>query len=266
MLERKQSMKPESEIKWWNVINNIEDYVSRNEVATATAEALGRIKAATTNKKAAYAWSGGKDSLVIGDLCRKAGITKSFCLITELEYPAWSKFLHENKPPDCEMINVGFDLDFLANHQELLFAKGRPAQFWNKQIQAKHIEQYLANNDIDIVILGRRKIDGNSCGRDGFITKRGGKMTCSPIYDWCHELLFAYLHYNAIALPEIYRWRRGFYNGTHLWVDQAEGDFEQGCREVYEIDPSILLKAAEKIPAVKEWLEQCTKYWEINSV
>ena len=51
VLGRKQSMKSTDEGKWWEVINHIENYVSRAEVETATIEVLNRILTATTEKK-----------------------------------------------------------------------------------------------------------------------------------------------------------------------------------------------------------------------
>lgn len=244
MLGRKQSMKLEDEQKWWYVIENIEKYVSRAEVEIATAEVLDRIKTITAGKKSAYAWSGGKDSLVIADLCKRAGITKSYCLVTGLEYPQWLKFLLENKPPDCEIIEVGYDLDFISAHSELLFVQGKPQQFWNRNIRHKYAKKYIEENNLDILIFGRRKIDGNVCGKSGL-----NKKSYSPLYDWSHELLFAYMHYNKIEIPFIYKWNRGFYFGTHLWVERYN------FKEVYEIDSSIVEAAADKIPAAKKFLE-----------
>ena len=243
-------MTAEDEQKWWNVINNIEKYVSRAEVEIATAEVLDRIKTITTNKKVAYAWSGGKDSLVIADLCKRAEIIKSFCLVTELEYPQWLKFLQENKPPNCEIINVGYDLDFIAKHSELLFAVGKLEQFWNINIRQKNFKKYIQKNKLEVLILGRRKIDGNFCGKKGLRLSNDNCIIYSPIFDWSHELLFAYMHYNKIELPFIYKLQRGFNFGTHLWVERDT------FQEVYDIDPSIVIKAAEKIPDARKWLEE----------
>ena len=81
VLGRKQSMKPDDENLWWNVINNIEDYVSLEETEQATKIARERILQVTLGKKSAYIWSGGKDSLVISDLCRNVGIENCQCWI-----------------------------------------------------------------------------------------------------------------------------------------------------------------------------------------
>lgn len=249
VLGRKQSMKPADEQLWWNVINHIEDYVSREESARATDIARARILKMTNGKKAAYAWSGGKDSLVISDLCRSIGVTACQCFVSGIEYPAWEKFLLLNAPPNCEIINVGFDLDFIAKHDKLLFAQGKIEQFWNVNVRQKYLKKYILDKKLEVLILGRRTIDGNVCGKNGVRIQRQGGIVYSPIFDWSHELLFAYLHYNKIELPFIYRLPRGFFFGTHFWVER------DSFAEVYAIDPSIVVEAARKLPSAKKFLE-----------
>ena len=78
----------------------------------------------TESKKASYSWSGGKDSLVIAELCQSVGIYKCQCFFTELEFPVWKKFLFENAPAGCEFVNVGFGLDYLVEHPEMIFPRG----------------------------------------------------------------------------------------------------------------------------------------------
>ena len=250
VLGRKQNMKPADEKVWWDVINNIEEYVSQEEVARATDIARARILKMTNGKKAAYTWSGGKDSLVISSLCRSVGITSCQCFVTELEYPAWHKFLEQNAPPNCEFINVGFDLNFIAEHNELLFVEGKLEQFWNKNIRQKYFRKYICDKNLDVLILGHRTIDGNICGSNGIRIQRSGGVLYSPIYDWSHELLFAYLHYKGMKLPFIYKWERGFFFGTHLWVER------NNYAEVYKIDPSIVIEASKKLSSAKKFLEE----------
>ena len=255
ILGRKQNLTEESESQWRNVINNIEKYVSRDEVEIATAVARQRIKSIIKGLNAAYSWSGGKDSLVIADLCQSIGVTKCQCFFTDLEYPAWRKFIEENKPNDCDMIKIPIDLNYLANHEEMIFAKGRFFQEWNRQIRQVPLLKLLHNTDINVIVLGHRTIDGNVCGKNGIRFKAANKILFSPIYDWNHELLLAYMHYHNISLPFIYRWRRGFYQGTHCWAERKVKNVEEGYNEVYNIDSSIIIRAAEKIPSAKSFLE-----------
>lgn len=256
VLGRKQSLKPEDEAKWWDVINHIEDYVSLAEVKEATEIACERILKMTLTKKAAYCWSGGKDSLVISELCQNVGITACQCFYTDLEFPEWKKFLFDNAPAGCEMIYVDFDLDFLAKHPEMIFANGRIFQIWNRKIRQENFRKYLQEKNLDVVIIGHRTIDGNMCGKNGVRVQKSKGVLYAPIYDWSHELVFAFLHYNKIELPFIYKTSRGFRYGTHNWAERSTPTIKEGYSEIYAIDPSVVIKAAEKLLSARKFLEE----------
>ena len=65
-------------------------------------------------------------------------------------------------------------------------------------------------------------------------------------YQWRHE-------------PCIYGWKDGFIQGTHAWPERDFCDtLEQGYREVYEIDPSSVIKAAKKLPSAAAFLREVT--------
>lgn len=69
ILGRKQNIKNED---WLYAIEHIEELVSKEEMELMEAITVDEIRKATEGKKAAYAWSGGKDSIVLANLCRKA--------------------------------------------------------------------------------------------------------------------------------------------------------------------------------------------------
>ena len=54
---------------WLEAVATIEEAVSRAELDELTAATVADIKATTAGKRAAYAWSAGKDSIVLGKLC-----------------------------------------------------------------------------------------------------------------------------------------------------------------------------------------------------
>ena len=68
--------------KWVETMQRIEELVSRAELDQAVATAVETIRKNTRGKRAAYCWSGGKDSLVLSKICEEAGITECmFCLL-----------------------------------------------------------------------------------------------------------------------------------------------------------------------------------------
>ena len=253
VLGRKQKYKTED--AWCDAVAHIEELISPEECRHYADMTVERISAATAGKNAGYAWSGGKDSLVLSDLCRRAGVTQCALFLTHLEFPAFESWLLEHKPEDCEVFRFGFDLDFLAKHPELIFPKGKEMQRWNVIMQRGSQIFYIHKNNLDVLLTGHRRMDGNTCGKDGFTCRKSGETIYAPLYDWPHEALLGYIHYHGIVMPPIYDWPRGYRNGTHFWPYRNCESREDGWREVYEIDPSVIEAAAEKIPEARAFLE-----------
>lgn len=256
MLGRKQRIKNE---EWVTAFENIEDVVSQSETNKLAKKTISAIKAAVKGKRAAYAWSAGKDSIVLGKLCEQAGITECLIGVCDLEYPAFMAWINENKPVKCEIINVGLGLGWLAAHENMLFPQdSATAAKWFSLVQHKAQRQYFKDHDLDMLLLGRRRADGNYTGKGSNIYTDGNGVTrYSPLADWTHEHILAYIHYNKIPLPPIYGWKNGFLCGTHPWpARQWTGSIDNGWQEVYEIDPLIVQLAAEKIESAKRFLDE----------
>ena len=106
---------------WLEAVATVESTVSEAALGELVAATIKDIKAKTAGKKAAYAWSGGKDSIVLGKLCEAAGVTDCMIGVCDLEYPAFAAWIEANKPAGCEVINTHQGLDWLARHPEMLF-------------------------------------------------------------------------------------------------------------------------------------------------
>ena len=65
VLGRKQRIKNS---EWIEALAKIEQAVSRKELDQLVDKTVKEIKKKTRGMKAAYAWSGGKDSLVLGEI------------------------------------------------------------------------------------------------------------------------------------------------------------------------------------------------------
>lgn len=258
-LGRKQNIKNDA---WLEAVANIEDAVSRQELDALVDATVEDIRAKTSGKNAAYAWSAGKDSIVLGKLCEMAGVTSGMIGVCNLEYPAFMKWVDENKPEGCEVINTGQDLEWLSKHPEMLFPQNSTtAARWFSIVQHRAQREYFAAHDLDIIILGRRRADGNYVGRKSNIYTDGKGVTrYSPLADWSHEHILAFIHYHRLPLPPIYGWHNGYLCGTHPWpARQWTGSEENGWREVYNIDKEIVITAAERLPGAKAYMEVAEK-------
>lgn len=84
MLGKKQNI---SNDKWLEAMSKIEQTITREEIEDLTAVTIKDIHKHVKGIKPAYAWSGGKDSIVLGHICERAGIKNSLLGICNLEYP-----------------------------------------------------------------------------------------------------------------------------------------------------------------------------------
>lgn len=244
---------------WFEAISNIENIVSREELNRIEAQTIKEIKLKTSNKKVAFAWSGGKDSIVLEHICRKAGIEDCMLAICNLEYPAFIEWVKRNKPRNLEIINTGQDIDWLSRNLHMLFPQSsNVARIWYSIVQHRGQEKYYKNNNLDILILGRRKQDMNYVGKGSNIyTTKKNITRYSPLADWKHEHVLAYIHYYNLELPPFYHWKNGFKCGTHPWpARQYTDSIENGWREVYEIDKRLVIAASKKIESARNFLSR----------
>lgn len=255
VLGRKQRIKNSD---WIDTFGKIEQLVSKKELDQLVEKSVKEIKGKTKGKKAVYAWSGGKDSLVLGEICRMAGISSCVLVICDLEYQAFLQWVTDNMPPELSIINTGQDLEWLAAHQQMLFPQdSKTAAQWFHMVQHRGQAKYYKENNLDVILLGRRKSDGNYVGKgDNIYTNGQGITRYSPLSDWSHEQILAFIHYYNVELPPFYEWQNGYYCGTHPWAArQWTGSIENGWKEVYQIDSSIVIEAAEHIQSAKDYLE-----------
>lgn len=205
VLGRKQRIKNSD---WIETFDKIEQLITKKELDQLVDKTIQDIKAKTKGKKAAYAWSGGKDSLVLGEICRRAGISSCVLVISNLEYKAFTQWVEDNKPPELSIINTGQDIKWLVTHPHMLFPQdSKYAAQWFHIVQHRGQAKYYKENNLDMLLLGRRRADGNYVGKgDNIYTNSQGVTRYSPLSDWTHEQVLAYIHYYNLAMPPIYDW------------------------------------------------------------
>lgn len=255
VLGRKQRIKNSA---WINTFGKIEQLVTKKELDQLVEKTVREIKKKTKGKKAAYAWSGGKDSLVLGEICQLAGITPCVLVICNLEYRAFVEWVEAHKPPELSIINTGQDMKWLTVHRQMLFPQdSKFAARWFQIVQHRGQAKYYKEQELDMLLLGRRRADGNYVGKgDNIYTNGQGITRYSPMSDWTHEQVLAYIHYYNLEMPPIYDWKNGYLCGTHPWpARQWTGSVESAWAEIYEIDRSIVTEAAEHIQSAKNFLE-----------
>lgn len=256
VLGRKQNIRNED---WIEALGRIETLVSMEELSELVERTVEQIERTTAEKNAAYAWSGGKDSLVLGKICEMAGIKQSVLVLSNLEYPAFVDWVKENEPECLEIINTGQDLEWLSKHPQMLFPQeSKNAAQWFHIVQHRGQARYYKDHKLDMILLGRRRADGNYVGKGSNIyTNKQGVTRYSPLSEWSHEAILAFIHYYKVPMPPIYEWKNGYLCGTHPWpARQWTGSEENGWMEVYDIDHGIVERVAEHFDKAKAFLNQ----------
>ena len=196
-------------------------------------------------------------SLVLGEICEKSGIDQSVLVRCNLEYPAFIAWIEQNKPSGLEVINTGQDMEWLKKHPDMLFPdKSNKAAQWFHIVQHRGQARYYKEHQLEILLLGRRKADGNYVGKDNIYTNSAGITRYSPLAEWRHEDILAYIHYYDVKLPPIYDWEKGYLCGTHPWPARQYMETEQqGWKEVYDIDKTIVENAAQHFDGARDFLK-----------
>ena len=244
-----------------HVFGNIADYISRDEVQEATENVVHEMCEVTDGKKVAFGWSAGKDSIVIADLCKLAGINNSIMALSRLEFPEFERWAKANRPGNCQIIYTKHDIRWLSEHQDRLFPESSKGDnIWFQEIQRDSIKRYYRENSLDMMVLGRRTADGNSIPQK-IQKKKDGQVTYCPIRDWPHELLLGYIVYNELPSPPLYDWEDGWVYGTHPWPlrKQRPPSVMGSWKSVYDIDHTVVERASEYIESARIFLDSINK-------
>jgi 3'-phosphoadenosine 5'-phosphosulfate sulfotransferase (PAPS reductase)/FAD synthetase len=254
VLGRKQTSDHEDFVR---ALDRIETIVSRDEVEDLVGRTAEEIRRRCAGRKAAFAWSGGKDSIALEHVCTAAGLRECVLVISDLEYPAFLRWVTDHMPPRLEVVSTGQDLAWLAANPGMLFPKdSATAGKWFKIVQHSGQARFYRQRKLDALLVGRRRADGNFVGPDGeYESKR--IVRYSPIRDWRHEDVLAVIRYFDKPMPPCYEWPRGFRVGTGPWpARQWCGTDERGFAEVWTIDPDVVRGAAEMLPPARAFMER----------
>lgn len=226
---------------------------------------LDRLSAAVVDRLRAYdgpplgvAWSGGKESMVLTHLVGRSGVAIAggmFALPVALYYREATDWCLANAPGWVEFMDTGQDLDWLKAHPAYLFPLDRRyASDWYRIVQHQAQDEWALKTGATM-LLGRRRGDGNYCGRragEDSYTTRKGVTRWSPMADWSLDAVYAYMQREGIGLPPYYGWHAGFYCGSgctwpmrEAWMVTKPEDWPMvGWSRVYDHEPDTVAAAA----------------------
>lgn len=254
-LGRKQAIRDQA--AWRAAIASARDVWPDDRLDNLIDRTVDEVRTVTRGRRAALAWSGGKDSLAVEHITRLAGIDRAVLAICEMEFPEFLAWVTDHMPPGLTVYSTGQDLHWLRDHPKMLFPQGDLGARWFSIVQHRGQERYFKENNLDVLILGRRRSDGNYVGPKGanIYGNARGIVRYSPLADWPHEAVFALIAREKMSLPPCYSWPRGFQVGTGSWpARQWTRDLDHGFEEVWTIDPDVVREAATVLPQARSWL------------
>jgi 3'-phosphoadenosine 5'-phosphosulfate sulfotransferase (PAPS reductase)/FAD synthetase len=216
-----------------------------------------QIKDSVGGRRAAYAWSGGKDSIALGHVAELAGIHDCVLGISNLEFPAFLQWVTDHMPDGLTVVNTSQDLRWLAKNPNMLFPQGAWGPKWFTAINHRSQARYYRDEKLDVLLLGRRHSDGNYTGPAGATeyTNAQGITRSSPIAHWSHTAVFALIDRENLPMPPCYDWPRGYQVGTGSWpARQWTNSIDHGFEEVWAIDPDVVRQAAPVLPQAADWM------------
>lgn len=251
---RKQNARNEDFVWAWK---HIESLVSRDEAEALVDTVVFQIKKVTGGKRVGYAWSGGKDSIALQYVCERAGIYR--CVMgtsRALELRMFVEWVERNRPKGLEVFDVNIGYEWLVAHPEMLFPESSEILAkWYKLLHHSAQRWFVKKNNLDIICLGRRLLDGNYVGRGSNIyTDRNGVTRYSPLSDWSHEQVLAVIHYFMNReVPPVYNLPEGWIKSTGVWPMQCSGT-EEGWSYYWQVDKTVVLEASRWFESAKRFI------------
>lgn len=236
-----------------------ESLMPRSRAIELVEAAAARVRSLVAGRPAAYAWSGGKDSQALRAVAEAAGVDRGVIGLSRQEFPAFEQWVRLNRPPGITPIVTGPDLSWLAGHGRYLFPRNsRDASFWARSVNIRAQDDYCASRSVRVLLLGRRRLDGNYIGpRGADHYESRGVVKVNPIADWSHETVLAVIAHFRLPLPPCYDWPNGWVVGTGGWpARQHTKSVDDGWAKTFAIDPSVVRAAAAVIPSAGSWLDR----------
>lgn len=248
LIPRKQRSRHED---WLETRDWFYAHPDRDRARYLIQKAAGRLQVTLDDlavTSTAYSWSGGKDSMACHLVAEAAGYAdRGVLVLTQLEYPAFDRWVAGHAPASCLIGRRPLDLHWLADHPDWLFPEtSTQSARWFATVQHHGQRAYMRSTSANALLMGRRLADGNHCGPDGVYLDREGFWRVSPIYDWSHEDVLCVLGANQLELAPCYGWPEGFRVATGPWPKRRRhpDGLAATWRLVHQIDPSVVAQAA----------------------
>lgn len=204
-----------------DLYRNAHKQISRRECMDLVLRTADDMAATMQGERAVFAWSGGKDSVVLHYLMQLVGVFEGVCVATQLEYPCADAFMQREKPEGVFLIRTGHDLDWLLRNPRMLFpTEPRAKAEWYRQVQHYHTDAFAASANATMLVFGRRTEDGNVM-RGKVYEVRGRAKRYNPLKDFTHLQVWGIMrHFGLPEYPLYALHPTSLVTGTGAWAQE----------------------------------------------
>ena len=203
------------------------------------------------------AFSGGKDSLVMTHLLRRAGYEildavceTSFMFTDGLNH---TKTMARRFGLQCEFRSQ-LSWEWLKKNPKWVEPPMKiQGQLYSKRQQAS-VKHYSKINGFTGVLYGRRK-DENNVPSELYQLKNG-QWQCHPLADWTTHDVWSYIHSHNISYPDQYKHEIGRKEGFSSFLLPPEHFGGSTMEALYSFEPDIVTKLAEFYEPAKQYLSR----------
>jgi len=200
------------------------------------------------------AYSGGKDCIVISDICKdviKDGICdSSFHFKTSIE--------DIEKSVEHFGLNVTYDnswenWDWLKLNQKYCACPPKLQSDIYRMRQQNTVKKFAKKNKYTGIVYGRRTEENTV--RKSLYALSNGQWQCHPLRDWTTNDIWAYIYRHQLPYPRLYHHEVGQKEGFTPYLLIPES-FKNNCvwAPIYDIEPAVVEKFATFHEPAKRWL------------
>lgn len=167
-----------------------------------------------------FGWSGGKDSVVLEFILRPFWL-EGVCCLTKLEFPVVERFIAEHLPERVRLVHSAQDLEWLKANPRYLFARDPATNAaWYRKQQQTALDAFAAEKKAEMVITGRRRVDGNFVP-SALYKPKAAPARFAPILDMAHAEVWAIMrHFGLPEYPLYALAPTSVVNGTASWPQE----------------------------------------------
>lgn len=201
------------------------------------------------------AFSGGKDSIVVGHIMGKLGHTDA---MSETSFNFERQIGDFKRSSDQLGLDtewrVSLSWEWLERNQHFILPDRSLIQPWNAARQQRTVRVHAKERGYEGIIYGRRT-EENTVPDVTYQTKEG-LWHHHPLKEWTTGEVWAYIQRHGLHFPDLYNHRIGQSQGNCPYVPLPPAELHDPFGAIHDYDPTVVPRFAEFHEPAQRWLKE----------